>query len=101
MRGRSRLNGLGPGPCSQLAPASRGGRGWARPMADDEADLLRRAQGGDRQAYGRLVRAHQRRVYACAVQMLAEAGEAEDAVQETFLRAWRALPRFDGRSELS
>lgn len=71
-------------------------------MADPrEAELLKKAQGGDRQAFGRLVRLHQRRVFACAMQMLADAGEAEDALQETFLRAWRALPRFDGRSELS
>ncbi len=70
-------------------------------MAPDHAELLAKAQGGDRAAYGQLVRLHQRRVYACAVQMLGDAGEAEDAVQEAFLRAWRALGRFDGRSELS
>jgi len=68
---------------------------------DSEADLLDRARGGDRGAFGGLVRMHQRRVYACALQMLADQGEAEDAVQETFLRAWRAIARFDGRSELS
>jgi len=75
----------------------------ARSMSGDidHVDLLTRAQGGDRAAFGQLVRHHQRRVYACAVQMLADTGEAEDAVQETFLRAWRALPRFDGRSQLS
>jgi RNA polymerase sigma-70 factor (ECF subfamily) len=44
---------------------------------------------------------HHRRLYACAIQMLADRGEAEDAVQEAFLRAWRAIGRFDGRSELS
>ncbi len=33
--------------------------------------------------------------------MLTDRGEAEDAAQETFLRAWRALGRFDGRSQLS
>lgn len=66
-----------------------------------EADLLRAAQEGDRRAFGRLVRMHQRRVYACAVQMLGDGGDADDAVQETFLRAWRAIDRFDGRSQLS
>ncbi|MEM9189543.1 MAG: sigma-70 family RNA polymerase sigma factor [Myxococcota bacterium] len=66
-----------------------------------EAELLKRAQAGDRGAFGRLVRLHQRRVYACAVQMLGDRGEAEDAVQDAFLRAWRAIERFDGRSELS
>lgn len=67
----------------------------------DEAHLLERAQKGDQVAFGRLVHLHQRRVFACALQMLSDRGEAEDAVQETFLRAWRALARFDGRSKLS
>jgi RNA polymerase sigma-70 factor (ECF subfamily) len=67
----------------------------------NEADLLEAAKKGDRAAFGRLVRLHQRRVFACALQMLADKGEAEDAVQETFLRAYRAIERFDGRSELS
>lgn len=69
--------------------------------APDEAELIARAQRGDKAAFGRLLRMHQRRVYACAIHMLGDRGEAEDAVQETFLRAWRALPRFDGRAELS
>lgn len=72
-----------------------------RPDRAEEADLLARAQAGDHAAFGRLVRMHQRRVYACALQLLADSGEAEDAVQETFLRAYRALAKFDGRSELS
>ncbi len=66
-----------------------------------EAELLDRARRGDQRAYGELVRLHQRRIFSLSVQMLADRGEAEDAVQETFLRAWRALDRFDGRSELS
>ena len=67
----------------------------------DEAELLTKAQNGDRSAFGQLVLKHQRRVFACAVQMLGDFSEAEDAVQEAFLRAWRAIARFDGRSELS
>ena len=72
-----------------------------RPDRKEEADLLARAQAGDQHAFGRLVRMHQRRVYACALQLLADSGEAEDAAQETFLRAYRAIAKFDGRSELS
>lgn len=66
-----------------------------------EAQLLTAAQEGDRRAFSRLVAMHQRRVYACAVQMLGDGGDADDAVQETFVRAWRAIARFDGRSQLS
>ena len=67
---------------------------------DSEADLIERAKRGDKAAFGKLIRMHQRRIYACAIHMLGDAGEAEDAVQETFLRAWRAIARFDGRAEL-
>lgn len=71
-------------------------------MSDpQEPQLLERARRGDKAAFGGLIRLHQRRVYACAVHMLGDRGEAEDAVQETFLRAWRAIDRFDGRAELS
>jgi RNA polymerase sigma-70 factor (ECF subfamily) len=66
-----------------------------------EAHLIERARRGEKAAFGRLIRMHQRRIYACAIRMLGDRGEAEDAVQETFLRAWRALDRFDGRAELS
>jgi len=66
-----------------------------------EKELLEAAQGGDRRAFSRLVKKHQRRVYACAVGMLGDGGDADDAVQETFMRAWRAIARFDGRSQLS
>lgn len=66
-----------------------------------EADLIERAKSGDRTSFSALVRQHQRRVYACAIHMLGDRGEAEDAVQETFLRAFRAIDRFDGRAELS
>ncbi|MGF1467139.1 MAG: RNA polymerase sigma factor [Sandaracinaceae bacterium] len=73
----------------------------AQPAAPSEGQLLQRAQAGDKRAFGGLVRLHQRRVYACAVQMMGDGGDADDAVQETFLRAWRAIGRFDGRSQLS
>ena len=66
-----------------------------------EAELLESAQGGDSRAFSRLVKMHQRRIYACAVGMLGDGGDADDAVQETFVRAWRAIARFDGRSKLS
>ena len=94
-----------------IAPA-REGRGYAErrlvrlwallKMPDaKEADLIERAKTGDRASFSALVRQHQRRVYACAIHMLGDRGEAEDAVQETFLRAFRAIDRFDGRAELS
>jgi RNA polymerase sigma-70 factor (ECF subfamily) len=66
-----------------------------------DMELIARARAGDRQAFGSLIRLHQSRVYACAVRMLGNRSEADDVAQETFLRAFRAIDRFDGRSELS
>jgi RNA polymerase sigma-70 factor (ECF subfamily) len=87
----------------ELTRASDEALGAALPtMADpEEAEWIQRAQKGDRAAFGRLMRLHHRRIYACAAHMLGERAEAEDAVQETFLRAYRAIDRFDGRAELS
>lgn len=66
-----------------------------------ETELIDRARAGDRTAFGKLIRLHQSRVYACAMRMLGNRAEADDVAQETFLRAYRAIARFDGRSELS
>src|SRR5262245_30343584 len=65
----------------------------------DEGDDLDRARQGDRVAFGRLVRRHQRRVYAAALHMLGNHSDADDATQEAFVRAYRGLPTFDGRAD--
>ena len=65
----------------------------------DEGDDLDRARGGDRAAFGRLVRRHQRRVYAAALHILGNHSDADDATQEAFVRAYRGLPAFDGRAD--
>jgi RNA polymerase sigma-70 factor, ECF subfamily len=67
-------------------------------MADEDPDL-EGARRGDRQAFGRLVRRHQRRVYGTTLHILGNHADADDATQETFVRAYRALATFDGRSD--
>ena len=69
-------------------------------MADEDPDLDR-ARQGDRDAFGRLVRRHHRRVYAATLHILGNHSDADDATQETFVRAYRALASFDGRADLS
>lgn len=64
-----------------------------------DRDLVDRARGGDGGAFGELVRRHQQRIHRLAVHMLRDRAEAEDVTQETFIRAYQALARFDGRSE--
>ena len=66
---------------------------------DEDRTLVEKAQEGDKTAFGELVRKHQRRVYATALQMTGDHGEADDIAQDAFLRAFMAIDRFDGRSE--
>jgi RNA polymerase sigma-70 factor, ECF subfamily len=61
----------------------------------DERDLAQRAVRGDRQAFGDLVQAHQAGVYNVAYRMLGECRDAEDAAQESFIRAFRAIRSLD------
>lgn len=65
---------------------------------DDEADWIRRAQAGDREAFSRLVDAHREVAYRTAYWILRDADDALDVTQEAFLRAYRSLNRFAGRS---
>lgn len=56
--------------------------------------------GGDQAAFAELVGAHRRPLHAHCYRMLGSLQDAEDAVQETLLRAWRSLSSFEGRSSL-
>jgi RNA polymerase sigma-70 factor (ECF subfamily) len=67
-------------------------------MAEGATDL-ERACSGDREAFGRLVQHYQRRVYAASLHLLGSHADADDAAQETFVRAYRGLATFDGRSD--
>lgn len=64
-------------------------------MQDNESVWLARAQRGDSDAFSHLVEAYQRPVYNLCYRMLNDAGDAEDAAQETFLRAYKALKDYD------
>ncbi len=65
-----------------------------------ERELLEAARGGDEDAYGRLVEPHRGELHAHCYRMLGSVHDAEDALQDALLRAWRGLPRFEGRSSL-
>jgi RNA polymerase sigma-70 factor (ECF subfamily) len=64
-----------------------------------DADLVERARGGVSDAFRVLVERHSRSVFRLAYRMTLNEFDADDVVQETFLRAYRSLGRFDGRSE--
>jgi RNA polymerase sigma-70 factor (ECF subfamily) len=67
----------------------------------DEATLLVRAQEGDVRAFGELARRHQAALYRLAVRVMGDPTEAEDALQEALLDAWRRIDRFRGESAFS
>jgi RNA polymerase sigma-70 factor, ECF subfamily len=64
------------------------------------SDLLAAARSGDEDAFRRLVEPHRRELHAHCYRMLGSVHDAEDALQEAMLRAWRGLARFEGRSSL-
>lgn len=70
-------------------------------MHDPDGPLVDRAKRGDRSAFEQLVERHQHRMFTLAARTLGASADAGDAVQEAFLRAWLALPRFRGGSLFS
>src|SRR5580704_9081275 len=66
----------------------------------EEAALLARARVGEQPAFNTLVERHRGELHAHCYRMLGSAHDAEDALQDALLRAWRALSRFEGRSSL-
>src|SRR3979409_2717613 len=65
-----------------------------------ERDLLKQARAGDEGAFARLVEPRRAELHAHCYRMLGSVHDAEDALQDALLRAWRALPQFEGRSSL-
>jgi RNA polymerase sigma-70 factor, ECF subfamily len=66
---------------------------------DDNA-LLTLAREGDERAYELLIERHRSELHAHCYRMLASVHDADDAVQDALIRAWRALPNFEARSSL-
>ena len=87
-------------------PAARSPSGSPRPGARrcggrvNEGQLLEAARAGDEDAFARLVEPHRGALHAHCYRMLGSVPDAEDALQEALLSAWRGLPGFEGRSSL-
>jgi RNA polymerase sigma-70 factor (ECF subfamily) len=68
---------------------------------DPDADLVIRVQGGDLDAFEELISRHSRRIYRSLLAIVANIEDAEDAVQDTFLKAFQHIGKFEGRSKFS
>lgn len=64
-------------------------------IPSEEQELVARAKAGDGEGFSGLVKLHQRRAYLVARSVVMTHEDAEDAVQEGFMRAYQALDRFD------
>lgn len=69
--------------------------------AEDEPGLVARARAGDTTALDELYRRHRDYVYTLCLNLCGDREEAQDLLQETFVRAWRGVSKFAGRSTLS
>src|SRR6266508_403185 len=85
---------------TMTAGPERGTRAARTVLTASERELLEAARRGDDDAFGRLAGPYRGELYAHCYRMLGSAADAEDALQETLLRAWRGLPRFEGRSSV-
>jgi len=68
---------------------------------ESEGFSLKALQAGDPEEFSRLVDAYSSKIYRLAIKMLNQQQDAEDVLQETFVKAYRGLKTFDGRSKLS
>lgn len=70
---------------------------WMRDVISDE-DVVSRVVGGEGELFELLVRRHNQRLFRVARSILADDGEAEEALQRAYVQAWRALDQFAGRA---
>ena len=70
-------------------------------MPSTDEELVARSIGGDAESFNQLILRWERPIYALAYRTIGREEEARDICQETFLRAYRALPRFRGQAKFS
>lgn len=70
-------------------------------VVEFDAALIERARRGDAKAFERLYREHAGRVHGLCLRMTRNPDQAADCVQDTFIKAWKALSRFEARSSFS
>lgn len=86
---------------SSPVPSERGAPAPARPQDDRLGALLAGARAGDRRALETLLSEARPRALAVALKVLRNPDDAEDAVQDAFLKVWRYIARFEGRASFT
>ncbi|MBK1792343.1 RNA polymerase sigma factor [Persicirhabdus sediminis] len=81
-----------------IPPTTSGGHA---PNEPSDNELVSKAQAGDTAAFDQLVTRHRGKVYAMVMNMIHNDADAWDLAQEIFLKAWRALPKFENRAKFS
>jgi RNA polymerase sigma-70 factor (ECF subfamily) len=85
-----------PPPAVGAAPARA-----SKTAGADDRELVRRAQGEDKEAFEELIRRHQHRVFAVASGILRRREDVEDIAQQVFVKSYFSLKRFDQRAAFS
>ena len=70
-------------------------------MNPEEYEIVKRCQAGDRSAFRPLVVRYQRMVFSQCLKMLGDEEEAKDIMQDTFVKAWQTIGRYDSRHAFS
>jgi RNA polymerase sigma-70 factor (ECF subfamily) len=98
------MTGGAPGGCARGALSAAGANvvpvGVAGRTRADEMALVKQASAGDEGAFGELVEGYRGELRAHCYRMLGSVHDAEDALQDVLLRAWRGLSGFEGRSSV-
>jgi RNA polymerase sigma-70 factor (ECF subfamily) len=82
-------------------PVERSVQALASPDSDDVASgVVERARDGDQEAFAAIVRVYDRRLRGLAYRLLGDPDRMDDALQEAYVRAFRALPRFRGDARI-
>lgn len=85
--------------CDTVSDRRPSSRSRLSELTDDE--LVQRAQSGNSRAFETLLRRHERAMFGTSLRLLGHPSDAEDAVQEAFIAAWRRLPEFRGDARFS
>ena len=69
--------------------------------SDSQMQLIERVKNRDQQAFYSLYKAHEKRVYALCLRLVADQAQAQDVTQEVFVQLWQKIDSFDGRAKFS